>query len=265
MDQQIPKIIHYCWFGGNPLPELANRCIESWKQYCPDYEIRRWDESNFDLNCNRYVQEAYAAKKWAFVSDVARLNALVSQGGIYLDTDVELLRPFDAELLRQPAFCGLETSDSIATAVIGCQKGNKLFLDMLNGYQKDCFLNCDGTLNTTTNVMRLTRLCKERGFVEADRIQKLNDLTIFPIAYFCPKDLNTGVIEITPNTYAIHHYDASWWDKEQKYARNALKYLQKFLPIKQAKQAAKAIAIIRYRGILQLIKEGRRYYIQNNK
>ena len=104
----IPKVIHYCWFGGNPLPELAQKCIASWKKYCPDYEIKEWNESNFDLNCCDYVREAYEAKKWAFVSDVARLYAMVHEGGIYMDTDVEVIAPLDS-LLQYHAVSGFET------------------------------------------------------------------------------------------------------------------------------------------------------------
>lgn len=103
----IPKIIHYCWFGGNPLPELAVKCIESWKKYCPDYEIKRWDESNFDLKCCDYVKEAYQAKKWAFVSDYVRFKVLYDEGGLYFDTDVELIKPIDDILARGP-FMGVE-------------------------------------------------------------------------------------------------------------------------------------------------------------
>lgn len=108
----IPKIIHYCWFGGNPLPELAVKCIESWKKYCPDYEIKRWDESNFDLNCCDYVKEAYQAKKWAFVSDYARFKVLYDDGGLYFDTDVELIKPIDDILARGP-FMGVEIGQPI--------------------------------------------------------------------------------------------------------------------------------------------------------
>ena len=108
----IPKKIHYCWFGGNPLPPLAVKCIESWKKYLPDYEIKEWNESNFDLNYNDYVREAYEAKKWAFITDVVRLYAMVTEGGIYMDTDVEVLKPLD-ELLQYDAVSGFESSSRI--------------------------------------------------------------------------------------------------------------------------------------------------------
>ena len=124
----IPKKIHYCWFGGNPLPEMAHRCIESWKKYCPDYEIKEWNESNFDLNCCAYVREAYAAHKWAFVSDVARLQALVSEGGIYMDTDVEVIKPLD-ELLKYEAISGFESEDRVPTGMMACEKGHKMFAE----------------------------------------------------------------------------------------------------------------------------------------
>lgn len=116
----IPKKIHYCWFGGNPLPPLAVKCIESWKKYCPDYEIKEWNESNFDLNCNEYVREAYEAKKWAFITDVVRLYAMVTEGGIYMDTDVEVLRPLD-DLLVYEAVSGFETKTRIPTGLMACR------------------------------------------------------------------------------------------------------------------------------------------------
>ena len=119
----IPKIIHYCWFGGNPLPPLALKCIESWKKYCPDYEIKIWDESNFDININKYATEAYEAKKWAFVSDVARLWVLYNYGGIYMDTDLEVIKPLD-EFLYHKAFSGFEDEVNIPTGIIASEKNN---------------------------------------------------------------------------------------------------------------------------------------------
>ena len=122
----IPKTIHYCWFGGNPLPDLAVKCIDSWKKYCPDYEIKEWNEKNFNLDACPYVREAYEAKKWAFVSDYARLYAMVTEGGIYMDTDVEVLKPLD-EYLDNLAFSGFQTEKEIPTGIMACEKGFPLF------------------------------------------------------------------------------------------------------------------------------------------
>ena len=139
----IPKVIHYCWFGGNPLPELAKKCIESWKKFCPDYQIIEWNESNFDLNINTYVKEAYTAEKWAFVSDVARLYALVNYGGIYMDTDVEVLKPLD-DILNFKAVSGFETKERIPTGMMACEKGHPLFEEFLREYNEAHFIKNDG-------------------------------------------------------------------------------------------------------------------------
>ncbi|MBQ7220120.1 MAG: hypothetical protein IJS28_03985 [Synergistaceae bacterium] len=139
----IPKTIHYCWFGGNPLPELAQKCLASWKKYCPDYELMRWDESNFDVNCCDYVREAYAAKKWAFVSDYARLKALVDFGGVYMDTDMEVLRPID-EFLDNEAFAGLESRNAISCGIMGCQKGFVPFAEIMEEYNNKHFYRLGG-------------------------------------------------------------------------------------------------------------------------
>ena len=136
----IPKIIHYCWFGGNPLPELAKKCIASWKLYCPDYEIKEWNESNFDLNYCDYVREAYDSKNWAFVSDVARLYALVTEGGIYMDTDVEVIKPLD-NLLKYHAVSGFETETTIPTGLIAGEKENPMLKELLYEYKNIHFTN----------------------------------------------------------------------------------------------------------------------------
>lgn len=148
----IPKIIHYCWFGGNPLPELAKKCIASWKLYCPDYEIKEWNESNFDLDCCDYVREAYQSKKWAFVSDVARLHALVTEGGIYMDTDVEVIKPLD-NLLKYNAVSGFETEKTIQTGLIASEKENSMLQEMLASYEDDHFILSDGTMDKTPNIV----------------------------------------------------------------------------------------------------------------
>ena len=130
---RIPKIIHYCWFGGNPLSEMEMKCIASWRKNCPDYEIKRWDESNFDIHINQYVQEAYEAKKWAFVSDYARLYLLSEYGGIYMDTDVEIVQNLDRFLVHN-AFTGFEDDNHIPTAIMGAEKGHRWIKYLLSYY-----------------------------------------------------------------------------------------------------------------------------------
>ena len=251
----IPKIIHYCWFGGAPLPKLAQKCIESWKKYCPDYEIKRWDETNFDLNYNDYVHEAYAAQKWAFVTDVVRLYALVNYGGIYMDTDVEVLKPLD-EFLKYEAFSGFETDKNIPTGIMASEKDQNLFKELLDEYTDAHFLKSDGTYDKTTNVMRITNTCLKYGFVSNNSFQTVKGFTLFPKDYFCPKDLLTRQINLTENTYTIHHFDGSWVGDEEKYIIDMKIKMQK-LPILNSFSAYIAIFLgaNKYRGLSAAIKD----------
>lgn len=220
--KKIPKIIHYCWFGGKELPEDVKKMIDSWKKNCPDYEIKEWNEKNFDLNSNEYVKEAYSAKKWAFISDYARLVALKQFGGIYLDTDVELIKNLD-DFLDNDAFAGFETSGSIQTAVIGCKKNFKLIDEFLDYYNSHHFILDNNSFDTTTNVVILTNICKKYGLKLNNKKQSINNFIIFPSDYFCPKNMDTGIIKITDNTHAIHHFSGSWLSIENA-KRKKLKY-----------------------------------------
>ena len=247
----IPKKIHYCWFGGNPLPDMAKHCIESWKKYCPDYEIIEWNEQNFDLNCCDYVKEAYEAKKWAFVSDVARLYALVTQGGIYMDTDVEVLKPLD-DILCCEAVSGFEGVDRIPTGLMGCEAGQPMFVELLRDYDDAHFVKPDGTYDTTTNVTRITNACLKYGLVLNNEKQTVNGFTLFPKDYFCPKDCETKELVITENTYTIHHFDGSWYTAEQRWFSDARQRYRKVMPYKLASYAATVIGALKFRGIAGL-------------
>ncbi len=205
----IPKTIHYIWFGGNPLPEDAKKCIESWKKYCPDYEIIEWNESNFDVEQNDYIKEAYAAKKWAFVSDYARLKVLVEYGGIYMDTDVEVLKPLDG-FLSERAFSGFEDVDAIPTGIMACEKGFELFAGLLKDYDTRHFLLPDGSYDITTNVVTITDYCLKHGLVLNNEKQTVDGFTLYPKDWFCPKSHLTGKIECTENSHTIHHFAGSW-------------------------------------------------------
>jgi len=251
----IPKIIHYCWFGGNPLPELTQKCIASWKKHCPDYEIIEWNESNFDIHCCDYVQEAYEAKKWAFVSDVARLFALVNYGGIYMDTDVEVLKPLD-NLLSYEAFSGFEAVDRITTGIMACCKDQPLFTEFYESYKDDHFLREDGTMDTTTNVTRITDACLKYGVQLNNTMQTVNGLTLFPKDYFCPKDFYSGGLSITDNSYTIHHYDVSWLDDEEKEAQKLREKYAKVLPYRLAGIFSRIIVILKFHGFVGVLKEG---------
>ena len=213
----IPKIIHYCWFGGNPLTELANKCIESWKKYCPDYEIRRWDETNFDVNCCDYVREAYEAKMWAFVSDYARFKILYENGGVYFDTDVELIRPIN-DIVAKGSFMGLEKSEEIYVATglgLAADAGLPLFEEILDDYHHSHFeKDTNGAYETV--VTRVTDIVLKHGDIQPNEISDVAGITIYPPEYFCPLNYYTGEMKITENSRSIHHYMASWLNKTQK-------------------------------------------------
>lgn len=207
----IPKIIHYCWFGGNPLPELAQRCIASWKKYCSEYEIKEWNENNFDLDCCPFVREAYEARKWAFVSDAARLKIIYDEGGIYLDTDVEVIKSFN-NLLMNRCFLGEETSGFVATGLgFGAEKGNIVVKEMLEMYTEKHFKLEDGTYDMVPCPEKNTEPLKRKGYkFSGKEIWKNEYVMVYPPEYFCPLNYDTGEKTITANTYSIHLYNASW-------------------------------------------------------
>ena len=211
----IPKIIHYCWFGGNPLPKLAQKCIKSWKKYCPDYEIVEWNEQNFDLSdVPAYVRQAMDAGRWAFVTDYVRLRALTERGGIYMDTDVELVKPLTPFLGHQ-AFAGFERLEGVQTGLLACEPGFPLFEEFLRHYDDAQFLQPDGTLDITTNVQVLTDLCLKHGLVCNDSAQTVAGLTIYPREVFCPVDFDTLELKRTRKTVAIHWFSGSWHTQEE--------------------------------------------------
>ena len=211
----IPKKIHYCWFGGNPLPDDIKRYIDSWKKYCPDYEIVEWNEKNFDIKRVNYVEQAYNAKKWAFITDYVRLYVLYNYGGIYMDTDVEVLKPLD-QLLSLKGFSGFENDTSIPTGIMAAEKGLPLIKNLMNEYDNANFIKENGDLDLTTNVTRITSYFKSRGFKWNNSKQIIEDFTIFPKDYFCPKDYRTLELVITKNTYTIHHFASSWITNKSK-------------------------------------------------
>lgn len=220
----IPKIIHYCWFGGNPLPDLAIKCIESWKKYCPDFEIKEWNESNYDLNSCDYVKEAAMHNKWAFVSDYARYDILYRYGGVYLDTDVELIKPID-DILNKGAFFGIEDSFNtkdkekymIAPGLgMGVPQQFLIIKELLQIYKNEHFILEDGSYNKKTVVDYMTDIMKKYGFDEKNREQVCGGVTIYPAEFFCPMNYSTGIITLTQNTRSIHHYNMSWKSEYEK-------------------------------------------------
>ena len=206
----IPKVIHYCWFGDNELPKLAKKCIKSWKKYCPDYEIICWTDKNFDITQNQYANEAYKAGKWAFVSDYVRLKVIYDNGGIYLDTDVELIKPLD-DLLDNGGYMGFDEKGIVATGLgFAADKGDKIVEEMLKDYDNISFLMEDGSYDLTPCPDRNTDALKRLGMDTYNTNQTFNGMRFLPKEYLCPMDYYTGKKTITKNTYSIHHYCASW-------------------------------------------------------
>ena len=206
----IPKKIHYCWFGRGQMPELAIKCIESWKKYLPEYEIKEWNEDNFDIDSYPYVREAYDSRKFAFVTDVVRLHALYHEGGIYMDTDVEVLKPLDM-FLNHHAFSGFEDETNVPTGIMASEKGGKWAKDNLEHYIGKHFIKEDGTYDLTTNVTTITNYMLPLGLRQDNTYQDFPDLiTFYPKDYFCPKSYENGKIHLTDNTYTIHHFAGSW-------------------------------------------------------
>ena len=223
IEQSIPKKIHFIWFGDNPLSPLAKKCIESWRKYMPDYQIVRWDESNFDVSACDYAAEAYQSKKWAFVSDYARFKILYEQGGVYLDTDVELIRSLEPILELGPYMgfeidCSDEKNGTVAPGLgLAVNPGLGLYKDILDSYERDHFVKDDGSCDLTTVVERVTDILRGKGLRKVSGIQEVAGVRIYPTEYFCPKDPRNLRLNLTENSYSIHHFDGSWTTGKQKF------------------------------------------------
>ena len=212
----IPKKIHYFWFGGNEKPKSVQKCINSWKKYCLDYEIIEWNETNFDIHCMPFVEQAYEAKKYAFVSDVARLMVVYKSGGIYMDTDVEVIKPLD-DLLENRAYMSFENNENINSGQgFGAEAGMPFLKEHIDVYRNWNFINDDGTYNQIGCPKVATDLFKTKGIFLDGSEQTVCDIHIYPAEYFNPYDSLTGKLTKIPNTYSIHWYDASWSDKSSK-------------------------------------------------
>ena len=206
----IPKIIHYCWFGRGEMPKQALQCIESWKRIMPNYELKEWTENNFDIDSNLYVKQAYEARKFAFVTDYVRLYALYTEGGIYMDTDVEALKPYDP-FLSHHAVSGFETDGNVPTGMMAAEKGAVWAKELLEGYANRTFIKEDGSFDITTNTDVITRYMLSKGLLLNNKYQDIPGLcTMYPAEYFCPKDHRTGKIKCTRRTVCIHHFAGSW-------------------------------------------------------
>lgn len=249
--ERIPKVIHYFWFGGKQKPKLAEKCIASWKKYCPDYEIKEWNENNFDISICDYAKEAYEAKKWAFVSDYARLWVVYNYGGVYLDTDVELIKSLD-EILYNEAFFASEDNRSVSSGLgFGARQHNSLVKYLLDEYESIHFRRDDGSLDLTPCPIRQTRRleAKYNKFKLDDKVISFDNTVFYPKEYFCPFDPNTRTLHKTNNTIAIHWFAGSWQTKKTR-----LKYFLINLPKTHA-----------YRLLIKLIGEKRYSNLRRRK
>ncbi len=213
----IPKKIHYCWFGKNPLPKFAKKCIKSWKKYCKDYEIIEWNEDNFDISsAPLYVRQAYEAKKWAFVTDYVRLKVVYENGGIYLDTDVELIKNIDF-LLDNRAYFGFETKEYIATGLgFGAEKHCGILKEMMEDYDDIPFLLEDGSFDSTPCPVRNTEVFKKYNLKQDGSLQNINGCLLLPRDYLNPLSYAKVEKNITENTVSIHWFSGSWLPPEQQ-------------------------------------------------
>ena len=210
----IPKRIHYCWFGEKEKPELVQKCIESWGRTMPDYEIVEWNESNFDKDMFEYTRQAYSKKQYSFVSDVARLFIIYNYGGIYLDTDVETIKRYDS-FLGYEAFFGMESDGLINTGIgFGAKKKCKVVKKMLDSYTNIEFV-VDGKCDLTPCPIRNSEIMTNEGFRLKNDLEKHGNVVVFPSDYFNPKIAYGHSIDITENTYSIHHYAGSWLNPQQ--------------------------------------------------
>lgn len=212
---RIPKVIHYIWVGGAKKPDSVEKYIESWKKYCPDYKIIEWNESNYDVSKNRYTKEAYDAKKWAFVTDFMRLDVIDRYGGIYMDSDVEVVKNLD-KFLKKPAFSSFEAGDPsqifLPTGMMASERDGGWVKYLKSYYTPErSFFGQNGQVDTTPNTVTITRMTVEKyGIKLNNKLQEFKDFTMYPSEYFCPKSWSTRQINSTKNTHTIHHFAGSW-------------------------------------------------------
>lgn len=208
----IPKIIHYCWFGGKPLPEELKKYIQSWKHYLPDYQIIEWNETNYDVTSNEFVKNAYELKKYAFVSDYVRLNALYEYGGVYLDTDVQVIRPFDEEILKKEAVFCFESEEAVMTAFMAVSPKNFIIEEFLKWYEGKRF-----TLEQMIpNTVALTDILEKHGLKINGKIQMLGAVKVYSNEYFNGFDFKNSTSLVTENTYTVHHCAGSWCSAKER-------------------------------------------------
>jgi len=222
----IPKIIHFTWMSDDEhatlinRPALINRCLRSWRKYCPDYQIIHWDRNRFDINSLLFTQQAFERRQWAFIADVHRLYALYHYGGIYLDSDVELLKTLDP-LLDNKVFMGFEDDHLLSSGVLGSERGHPWIKLLLDHYTQMPFVNPDGSLNNTPNTFIVTRLAHEYLNLQAGGAHQVlrQGVRVYPREWFSPKEVHTGEIHASGDTYAIHHFTGSWLPRSVRLSR----------------------------------------------
>lgn len=239
----IPKKIHYCWFGRGPKSELMETCIQSWKKYMPDYEIIEWNEDNFVID-NEYAKQAYENKRYAFVSDYARLKIVYEFGGIYLDTDVELIKSLEP-ILTSGGYLGFEKKNAVATGLgFAAHKHSEVIKSMLKIYDELKFL-VDGVPNQIACPVYNTNALVNFGLELNNTKQQIGDIVVYPTEYFCPLNYDSGKLNITDNTYSIHHYGYSWADEDSKSVLALKRKIFKIFPSCCAQQVFNVINKIR--------------------
>lgn len=215
IEEKIPRIIHYCWFGKGKMSEEYKRYLKTWKQYCPDYEIKQWNETNYDVNKNLYMKQAYEKKMWAFVSDYARIDIIHQYGGIYLDCDVELLKSLDV-FLGEDMYCGFEDDKHINLGHgFGAVAGHPFLEDLLQYYENLLFIDNEGKMNLTACPFYQTEVIKSYGILAENKFQKSDKIIVYPSEVFSPYSY-WGIGKVTDKTYSIHHFSASWQNEIEK-------------------------------------------------
>ena len=234
----IPKIVHYCWFGRNPLPDSAQKCIASWRKFLPSYEIKEWNEDNFDVNIIPYTQQAYEAKKYAFVSDYARFWVLYHYGGLYFDTDVEIVKSFD-DIVGKGGFMGLEIDGTVKGSTIainpglglGAEAGLPIYQIILDRFEKMEFYNANGKRNEYSMIPMVTEIFLHKGLISNGQIQHLCGLYIYPQCFFNPYNCINGRLQQTLETHSIHWYSATWMDTKTLWPLKLKRMLRKLLKL----------------------------------
>ena len=248
----IPKIIHYCWFGRNPKSGMINECIQSWKNYLPDYKIIEWNEDNFNVNENLYVKQAYENQKWAFVSDYVRLWVLYNYGGIYFDTDVQCHKSMNS-FLNDHAFTGYESKDHLMSAVIGSERKNETIKYLLEYYDNKSFINDNGEMDMTTNTVIITKMLGSCGFVANGKKMTVKSLTIYPQIYFCPNNFSRIFGIPSKKSYTIHHFDQSWKNEKTNQTTFAAR-IRRYIVGKMRNILGTNRSIIVYKKIKNILK-----------